>query len=226
MRGAGRVRGPRLCADGKPRTSTADACARGGRSATDARARGWLRVLPRDSVRSRGLGVGGTLRRLTRARAGASARVHALHRREPGARGTRRASGRVPLVELPRQRARRGRRSPHAAPALLFAGALPRCAPRGLRSPLRADRRKDHSSFTPAVRSGAIASPISLSVRASVAVTFAPRAAQKSAVAAPVLASPTTSTRLPRNSNGFAIYFAKPFNQNDSLPQLQRRKRE
>ncbi|TMH74398.1 MAG: transposase [Betaproteobacteria bacterium] len=27
-----------------------------------------------------------------------------------------------------------------------------RCAPRGLRSPLRADRRKDHSSFTPAVR--------------------------------------------------------------------------
>src|SRR5713101_613244 len=82
------------------------------------------------------------------------------------------------------------------------------------------------SRLTPALRSGAIAWPISFSVRASVAVTFEARAAQKSAVATPVLASPTTSTRLPRNSNGFAIYFAKPFNQNDSLPQLQRRKRE
>src|SRR6266852_6545360 len=83
-----------------------------------------------------------------------------------------------------------------------------------------------NSSFTPPAWSGTIASPISFSDRVSVAVTFALRAAQKIAVATPVLASPTTSTRLPRNSNGFAIYFAKPFNQNDSLPQLQRRKRE
>src|SRR5712692_7854095 len=82
------------------------------------------------------------------------------------------------------------------------------------------------SRFTPAVRSGAIISPISFSVRASVAVTFAPRVAQNSAVATPVLASPTTSTRLPRNSNGFAIYLAKPANQNDFLPQFQRRQRK
>src|SRR5437879_13062905 len=82
------------------------------------------------------------------------------------------------------------------------------------------------SRLTPAVRSGAIASPISFSVRASVAVTFAPRAAQKSAVATPVLANPTTSTRLPRNSNGFAINLAKFFNRSASLPQLQRRQRK
>src|SRR6266478_6125221 len=82
------------------------------------------------------------------------------------------------------------------------------------------------SRLTPAVRSGAIASPISFSVRASAAVTFAPRAAQKSAVGTPVLASPTTSTRLPRNSNGFAINLAKFFNRNASLPQLQRRQRK
>src|SRR5437016_9078094 len=83
-----------------------------------------------------------------------------------------------------------------------------------------------NSSFTPAARSEASASPISFSDRVSVAVTFAARAAQKSEVATPVLASPTTSTRLPRNSNGFAIYFAKPLNENDSLPQLQRRQRK
>src|ERR1700730_13976624 len=82
------------------------------------------------------------------------------------------------------------------------------------------------SRLIPAVRSGAIASPISSSVRASVAVTFAPRAPQKSVVATPVLASPTTSTRLPRNSNGFAINLAKFFNRSASLPQLQRRQRE
>src|SRR6266566_6541796 len=82
------------------------------------------------------------------------------------------------------------------------------------------------SRLTPAVRSGAIASPISFSVRASVAVTFAPRAAQKSAVATPVLANPTTSTRLPRNSNGFAINLARFFNRSASLPQLQRRQRK
>src|SRR6267378_2668829 len=78
----------------------------------------------------------------------------------------------------------------------------------------------------PAVRSGAIASPISFSVRASVAVTWAPRAAQNSAVATPVLASPTTSTRLPRNSNGFAISVARTFNQKNSLPQCQRCQRK
>ncbi len=78
----------------------------------------------------------------------------------------------------------------------------------------------------PAVRSGAIASPISFSGRASVAVTFAPRAAQKSAVATPVLASPTTSTRLPRNSNGFGIDATKSFNQNASLSQFQRGQRK
>ncbi len=61
----------------------------------------------------------------------------------------------------------------------------------------------------PALRSEAIASPISFSVRASVAVTLAPRAAQNSAVATPVLASPTTSTRLPRNSNGFGTFIYK-----------------
>src|SRR6266446_7443194 len=80
-----------------------------------------------------------------------------------------------------------------------------------------------NSSFTPAARSGASASPISFSDRVSVAVTFAARAAQKSEVATPVLASPTTSTRLPRNSNGFAIYLAKPLNKNALLPQLQGR---
>src|SRR6266849_3853958 len=82
------------------------------------------------------------------------------------------------------------------------------------------------SSLTPEARSGAIASLISFSVRASVAVTFAPRAAQKSAVATPVLASPMTSTRLPRNSNGFGIYLPKSLNRNASLPQLQRRQRK
>src|SRR5713101_2680076 len=82
------------------------------------------------------------------------------------------------------------------------------------------------SSLTPEVRSGAIASPSSFSVRASVAVTFALRAAQKSAVATPVLASPTTSTRLPRNSNGCDIYVTRPSSYNASLPQLQRRQRK
>src|SRR5229473_5093771 len=82
------------------------------------------------------------------------------------------------------------------------------------------------SNLTPAARSVAIASPISFSVRASVAVTFAPRAAQKSAVATPVLASPTTSTRLPRNSNGFGIFSAKPRERILPLPQLQRRQRK
>src|SRR5438445_9405465 len=84
-----------------------------------------------------------------------------------------------------------------------------------------------NSRLTPASRSGTSASPISASDRASVAVTWAPRAAQKSAVATPVRASPTTSTRLPRNSNGFAIFLTKkPLNQNALLPQLQRRQRK
>src|SRR5213079_2400146 len=49
------------------------------------------------------------------------------------------------------------------------------------------------------------------------------RAAQKSAVATPVLASPTTNKRLPRNSNGFGITLA---NENTLLPQFQGRQRE
>src|ERR1700731_156662 len=82
------------------------------------------------------------------------------------------------------------------------------------------------SRLSAAVRSGAIASPISFSVRASVAVTLAPCAAKKSAVATPLLASPTTSTRLPRNSNGFGINLTKFLNRAASLPQLQRRQRK
>src|SRR6266478_1318979 len=87
-------------------------------------------------------------------------------------------------------------------------------------------RLPPNSRLTPAVRRGAIASPISFSVRVSVAVTLAPRAAQKSAVATPVLASPTTSTRLPRNSNEFGINLAKFLNRSASLPQLQCRQRK
>src|SRR5216684_5866053 len=83
-----------------------------------------------------------------------------------------------------------------------------------------------NSSFTPAVRRGAMASPISFSARASVAVTFAPRAAQKSAVATPVLASPTTSTRLPRNSNEAGIFFSTILGTKPPLPQLQGRQRK
>src|SRR5882762_2544606 len=83
-----------------------------------------------------------------------------------------------------------------------------------------------NSMWTPAVRNELIASPISFSTRASVAVTLAPRAAQNCAVATPVLASPTTSTRLPRNSNGFAISIAKPSAQIVPLPQFQRRQRK
>src|SRR5262249_32945474 len=59
-----------------------------------------------------------------------------------------------------------------------------------------------------------MAAPISLGERDSLAVTVAPRAAQKSAVATPVLASPTTKTRLPVSSIETA------------LPQFQRRQRE
>src|SRR5260370_5811092 len=57
--------------------------------------------------------------------------------------------------------------------------------------------------MTPASRNLAISAPISFSVRESVAVTAAPRAAQNRDVATPVRASPTTSTRLPRNSIAF-----------------------
>src|SRR5690242_11606728 len=56
------------------------------------------------------------------------------------------------------------------------------------------------SSEIPASLNFPIASPISLSLRVSVAVTRAPRAAQKRAVATPVRASPTASTRFPRKS--------------------------
>ena len=56
------------------------------------------------------------------------------------------------------------------------------------------------SSVQPASRSFAAASPSSAAARSSVAVTRAPRAAQNSAVATPVRASPTTSTRLPASS--------------------------
>src|SRR5216683_4881554 len=83
-----------------------------------------------------------------------------------------------------------------------------------------------NSRPAPAPRNGTSASPISFSERESVAVTFAPRAAQNNAVATPVLASPTTSTRLPRNSNGFGIFPAKPRERILPLPQLQRRQRK
>ena len=53
------------------------------------------------------------------------------------------------------------------------------------------------SRVTPAARNFAAVSAISVSGRASVAVTRAPRSAQNSAVAMPVRASPTTSTCLP-----------------------------
>src|SRR6202049_1854781 len=72
------------------------------------------------------------------------------------------------------------------------------------------------SSVTPAARSFAAVSAICDSGRSSVAVTRAPRAAQKSAVAMPVRANPTTSTCLPASSiPGF-----------NSLPQFQRRQRK
>src|SRR5258708_11547161 len=72
--------------------------------------------------------------------------THILFGGESGAGGTRPAPGRVSLVELPRQRLRRGRRSRHAAPALLLAGALARYPPRGVRGAVRAIQ----SSFSPA----------------------------------------------------------------------------
>src|SRR5271154_2511259 len=83
------------------------------------------------------------------------------------------------------------------------------------------------SRVTPASFSLAIASPISFSVRESVAVTRAPRAAQKSDVATPVLASPTTSTRFPRKSipPGIVLYQFHSTS-NVVLPQLQRRQRK
>src|SRR6202049_5063076 len=77
------------------------------------------------------------------------------------------------------------------------------------------------SSVTPAARSFAAVSAICDSGRSSVAVTRAPRAAQNSAVATPVRASPTTSTCLPASSMpGF-----KRSPQFD-LPQFQGRQRK
>src|ERR1700720_2407025 len=57
-----------------------------------------------------------------------------------------------------------------------------------------------NSNLTPAARNLAGTSPNSLSARVSVAVTIALCPAQKSAVATPVRASPTTSTRFFRSS--------------------------
>src|SRR5207247_9473256 len=72
------------------------------------------------------------------------------------------------------------------------------------------------SKTHPAARSLAAASLTSLSGRASVAVTRAPCAAQNSAVAMPVRARPTTSTRLRFNSYACVT----------PLPQFQRRQRK
>src|SRR5271165_1510604 len=83
-----------------------------------------------------------------------------------------------------------------------------------------------NSSVTPASRNFAGASPSSPSVRDSVAVTMALCLAQKSAVATPVRASPTTSTRIFRNSIDPGISrTAQPFRAGPS-PQLQRRQGE
>src|ERR1700687_6198940 len=82
------------------------------------------------------------------------------------------------------------------------------------------------SKWTPAAFKDLAASPISSSERASVAVTLAHRAAQNCPAATPVLASPTTSTRLPRTSNGCAISVAESLIQNVPLPQFQRCQRE
>src|SRR5271157_6484108 len=82
------------------------------------------------------------------------------------------------------------------------------------------------SNVTPASRSLAGTSPSSPSTRASVAVTIALCLAQKSAVATPVRASPTTSTRILRNSIDPGISStARPFRARPS-PQFQRRQRE
>src|ERR1017187_7137139 len=78
------------------------------------------------------------------------------------------------------------------------------------------------SNLHPAARSFAAASD---SERPSVAVTMAPRAAQKSAVAMPVRASPTTNTRLPSSSiPGFTHSLLTT--QELQLPQLQRGQRK
>src|SRR5215470_16579501 len=83
------------------------------------------------------------------------------------------------------------------------------------------------SKITPAERSFAAASATSDSARASVAVTMAPRAAQNNAVATPVRASPTTSTRLFFSSidPGIALRRSTQLPQ-DSLSQFQRRQRK
>src|SRR5215469_13867822 len=76
------------------------------------------------------------------------------------------------------------------------------------------------SRATPTFRNSATAAPSSLSERASVAATRAPRAAQNNAVDTPVLARPTTSTRLFRSSIDADIPIPK------LLPQFQSRQRK
>src|SRR6266568_2677056 len=78
------------------------------------------------------------------------------------------------------------------------------------------------SKATPAFCKGTTASPSSFSARVSVAVTCAPRAAQNRAVATPVLARPTTRTRLFRSSMDADIFFSLL----NSLPQFQSRQCE
>src|SRR2546428_6129682 len=137
------MRRARLRADGQPRSPARHAGARGRGDAPDALDRRALRSPPRRVLWARGRALGGAVRRLAGARAALPARLHALHRGEPGARRARGACGRVPLVELPRQRARRGRPARHPASALLRSRALARRARRGVPGVL-------YSTFTPA----------------------------------------------------------------------------
>src|SRR6266436_2175325 len=81
------------------------------------------------------------------------------------------------------------------------------------------------SKVTPAARNFTGASPNSLSARVSVAVTTASCPAQNKAVATPVRASPTTSTRFFRNSIEPGI-FQTPSLFRASSAQFQRRQRE
>src|SRR5262249_36081010 len=88
-----------------------------------------------------------------------------------------------------------------------------------------------NSNWTPASRSCAGISPSSLSDRVSDAVTRALCRAQNKAVATPVRASPTTSTRLPRNSIDPGISISKNATAIcraffPRSPQLQRRQRK
>src|SRR6266540_4816044 len=138
-----RMRRARLRADGQSRSPARHAGARRRRDAPDALDGRALRPLPRGGVRARRRALGGAVRRLAGARTAVSLRLHALHRGEPGAGGARGPCGRAPLVELPRQRARRGRPARHPASALLRSRALARRARRGVPGAL-------YSALTPA----------------------------------------------------------------------------